>query len=826
MISIKKNQIAYSYLAIFIVSLFCISLELFLTRILNLKAWNHVVYTVIPFAMLGYGIGANIVLLYNDFFRRFRTDRLTALILFLISFTGLATALLIKDLPIRVEYILLIFQNFKAIAMLLLAYTIFMIPFILLGFLVVYLFYNNPQESHRLYFFDLLGAGLGAYLFFPLINHFAVFHSLGILSFVCFSLAIWVLFPAKKIILSIVFLFSFFTFFSFTPEPIHYSIDPRKGWEWIPGYFYKKDYEYWISRWHPLGRTDLFRIKDEKTRADIYESNPGTFDINLDPLPEFSYFSTNFLAGTPVYELSNEGLAKKHSQIKLFSQRMEVAYALLNNPKVLVIGVGGGRDIFMAHTHGAREIIGAEINPGIVKEMSPGGRMYEYSGRIYTSDNTKVYPIDGRHLVKRTKPNSVDLIILNGVDTFSGLSSGAYAYAESYLYTKEAIEDYLRILKDNGLINIYRWAFPKMPREELRLEAIALEALKSVDAQKPWEHIIIGLHDWSIFLIKKTPFTSQEKETIFDYFKKHDIVSVYPAEERVKKSGFSLKVFDLYVKCFQEHAQKSCENDYPYDISVVTDDAPFFYKYYKLRSLNPFHPLAVHHTGPIIFFTQALIFLQAVTFILLFIFLPLVVHRKKDFKNLPTASIMPFILFFGCLGAGFMFIEISLMQRFVLLLGSPIHSISVVLAILLTATGIGSLMVPSLEKIAKSKNTLLSNVTFLLVLYLAVIIMLGTNIYNFFMGFSFLIRILVVSAILFPAGILLGVFFPSGMRLISKDNNRAVAWAWGINCGFSVLGSILSIIIAQFQGFNIVLLLAGALYFLALFSFKKLGQCL
>lgn len=817
----KKNT--NSYLAIFLVSLHCIALELFLTRILNLKAWNHVVYTVIPFAMLGYGIGANIVLVFNDFFRKYKADRLIAWLLFLIAYTSFTTAGLIKDLPIRVDYILSIFTSFQAISMLLLAYTLFMIPFLFMGFLVVYLFLNNREEGHKLYFFDLLGAGLGAYVFFPLINHLAIFQSLSCLSFACLLLAAFLLFPAKKIFLSCLGGLSFFIFLLIFPEPGNYSIDPKKGWEWIPGYFQQKDYQHLISQWHPLGRTDAFRITDEKTRARLYRNNL-TFEINVDPPPEFSYFSTNFLAGTPVYEFSKKGLAKNHSQIKPFSQVVEVAYTLLQKPKVFVIGVGGGRDIFMAHTHGAQEIIGAEINTGIVKEMSPGGRMYEYSGRIYTSKNTKIYAVDGRHLVKTLEPKSLDLIILNGVDTFSGLSSGAYAYAESYLYTQNAIEDYLRVLKDDGIINLFRWAFPKRPREELRLQAIALAALKKAGVRKPWDHIMIGLKEWSIFLIKKTPFTPEEREIVNEYFRKHGVLTLYPAEEWLEKSDNPLTPFAQYARNFRQNTQRNFERSYPYDISVITDDNPFFYKYYKFNSFNLFHPYAVHHTGPIVFLTQAMILLQAILFIFLFIFFPLVLFKKKALKNMPTTSILPFIVFFGCIGTGFMFIEIPLMQRFVLLLGNPIYSISVVLAVLLTATGTGSLLVPSLEKMAKSKNTLLSRTTLCLFLYLGLLIVLGTNIFNFFMEFPFLARVLLVSMILFPAGFLLGIFFPSGLRLICHDDNNTIAWAWGINCGFSVLGSILSIIIAQFRGFNMVLILACILYFLAYLSFKRMGR--
>ena len=88
--------------------------------------------------------------------------------------------------------------------------------------------------------------------------------------------------------------------------------------------------------------------------------------------------------------------------------------------------------------------------------------------------------------MKRLEPGSFDLIVLNGVDTFSGLTTGAYAYAESYLYTKNAVMDYLRVIRDNGVINFNRWLFPDQPRETLRLYAIALDALKASGAAKPW----------------------------------------------------------------------------------------------------------------------------------------------------------------------------------------------------------------------------------------------------------------------------------------------------------------------------------------------------
>ena len=105
-------------------------------------------------------------------------------------------------------------------------------------------------------------------------------------------------------------------------------------------------------------------------------------------------------------------------------------------------------------------------------------------------------------------------------------------------------------------------------------------------------------------------------------------------------------------------------------------------------------------------------------------------------------------------------------------------------------------------------------------------IVAGTAIYDKFIIYSLLIRVLLVSALLFPLGFCLGIYFPLGMQLISQDHKEALPWAWGINSGFSVLGSILSIILAQFFGFNTILMLALVIYLIGLLSFRKMSQVL
>lgn len=557
----------------------------------------------------------------------------------------------------------------------------------------------------------------------------------------------------------------------------------------------------------------------------MFTSNRGTFEINVEPPPDVAYISTNFLAGSPIYALSNEGIAKRSSILQLFSQDMEVAYTLVKDPKVTIIGVGGGRDIFMAKTHGASQIVGAEINPGIYKEMMPGGKMYDFSGRMYTAPNTAIENIDGRNLVKRLPSGSQDIVILNGVDTFSGLSSGAYAYAESYLYTQEAVEDYMRVLNDKGILNVYRWTFDDMPREELRLHAIILSALDKIGVKNPEDHVLIGLAGWSIFLVRKTPFTPQERAMVFDYFRKHKVAPVFPAEEWLKKGGSIGLVFNDYAVLFKKHMQGYLERMYKYDISVVNDDKPFFYKYYKLSLFNPFKAVAAHYSGTVIFLTQGLIFLQALIFIALFVMLPLFVFKKQGITALPAGSVKPFVLYFACLGLGYMFIEIALMQRFTVLLGSPIYSISLVLAVLLGGSGCGSFAIEGLEKrFGLNGPKMIHVMTAAVVVYVLALIMLGIRVYDMFMPMNLLWRMVIVAVLTFPLGFFLGVFFPCGLKAGCRHHAQTIPWAWGINCGFSVLGSILVIMIAQFLGFNHVLILACVIYLAAALAFNRLSK--
>jgi hypothetical protein len=334
-----------------------------------------------------------------------------------------------------------------------------------------------------------------------------------------------------------------------------------------------------------------------------------------------------------------------------------------------------------------------------------------------------------------------------------------------------------------------------------------MAALEDLGVERPSSHIMVGAYQkWSVLLIKKTPFTSKEREALLNYFHSQDMTPLFPRKtSKIKKNRSN--PFVQYTQALKNGTADQFLENYPYDVSVVTDDKPFFYKYYKFHWQNPFKLEYDRHSGTMIFITQIAVLVQALIFIALFIFVPLVKFRMSDIQNIPSYLVMPFITYFSCLGVGFMAIEIPLMQKFVLLLGSPIYSISVTLTALLIFSGLGSLLSSKLQD-----KLNLFHLTGVLIIVIGAQVAINHLWLNQISVLAFWLRAVIVGLLLLPVGLCLGMYFPTGLRLFGKSYPSTIAWAWGLNCAFSVLGSILSIILAQYFGFNFILVLALGIY--------------
>jgi len=133
-------------------------------------------------------------------------------------------------------------------------------------------------------------------------------------------------------------------------------------------------------------------------------------------------------------------------------------------------------------------------------------------------------------------------------------------------------------------------------------------------------------------------------------------------------------------------------DDYRFDVRPITDDAPYFWNFARLSDvvrdvgepIDSFDPEA--GTGE-----RVLLLLLAIAllFAAVFLLLPFVAIRR-DWKALPHKPISA--LYFASLGFGFLFFEITLIQRLTLFLGYPTYSLTVTLASILLFTGVGALL--------------------------------------------------------------------------------------------------------------------------------------
>jgi hypothetical protein len=165
------------------------------------------------------------------------------------------------------------------------------------------------------------------------------------------------------------------------------------------------------------------------------------------------------------------------------------------------------------------------------------------------------------------------------------------------------------------------------------------------------------------------------------------------------------------------------------------------------------------------------------------------------------------MLYFAAIGLAFMMVEIGQLERLIVFLGHPIYGLTVVLFTLLAASSLGS--------VASARR---GRWLWLLPLVLAVFVIFSPALTRAFVFASAPVRIVVSAALLFPCGFLMGMAFPVGMQTASSNEQAPQAWYWAINGAFSVIASVLAVVVAVFWGVTATLIAGLAAYCLALLA--------
>ncbi len=764
--------------------------ELALTRIFSVTMYYHFAFLAISIALFGLSAsGVYVFVARRWLLAREPSGLLAGHALAFAAVTVLALALLVR-IRVGLNYSP---QNLR---LMLAIYALAALPFFAGGAVVSLALTRFAAAVNVVYAADLAGAAAGCLLLIPLLNSVGAPGAMLVASLTAALAAVLFQAPGRRarVVLAAALLAGI-------PAGVQLSSAAP---------FDVRD-----TKGHAGDRV-LFSRWNSFSRVAVYDRGHGDWSMSpryTGPRPDSRFMDIDSAASTPIVRFDGDlsRVTSLRHELTSLAYYLRQATTASGAPgfRALVIGPGGGRDLLSALLFGAGHVDGVEINPIIANDVMRGA-FRDYSGGIYTHPNVSIAVDDGRSFVRR-RPDRYDVVQASLVDTWAATAAGAYTLSENSLYTVEAFTDYLDHLTDGGMVTITRWVF-----DGLRLVALAQEACarRGCDAS---DRLAIVQHDKvATFLFKRTAFTSAEVSALRRISAELAFTVLYAPDDRASDRGRAFAAADpaarLRETSLDDYARLILSSDrhafyarYVQDVRPTTDDRPFFFHTTRLE-----HQLQAAFGRNMLFGNglSALLTLMGISAVLvgLFIVGPLAIAGRGALRpGWPR-----WLAYFGSLGAGFMLIEVALLQQFVLLLGHPVYSLTVTLFSLLLGTGIGSYLSRTIDP-ADVHHKLRQALLGVVVIAIAAIWLLPPLITAAIPAPRW-VRIVAAAAVLVPAGAMMGVALPAGMRLLHARQPSLVPWAWGMNGALSVMGSTLAIFIAMNWGFSVTLLAGAAAY--------------
>jgi hypothetical protein len=460
--------------------------------------------------------------------------------------------------------------------------------------------------------------------------------------------------------------------------------------------------------------------------------------------------------------------------------------------RTCIVGAGGGKDVLASLAAGARHVTAVEVNPLIANGVMLG-QYKAFTGGLYERSDVELHVEDGRSFLRRS-PGLYDVILISMVDTSAATAAGAYALAENTLYTVDAFSDFLSHLAPGGILTVSSVSLEGLA-VGARLASVARAALteRGIDAsrsvavvQTPWltaEHATMNN-----VLIKPSGFSAEERGAVAKAASDLGFGIGYLPGQSEPPAGPPEQHWIGRILAEHDEAVLSRERDeWPLDVSPVDDDRPYFF--YQNRFRDGFRALLSpgdHHLFGNGLVVLLKVLVAAVLMVATCIFAPLLWMGRRT-KAKGTGRLFGFdLVFVACLGLGYMFLEIGLIQRFLPYLGTPTHTLTAVLLVLLLSGGIGARAFGGAT--SRTKQRLFVG----LVAY-AVGVTLGFPfVARATVGLPLGARAVIVAVFLAPLGAMMGVPLPSGLSSVRARDESRVPWLWGVNGAASVLGSVVA----------------------------------
>jgi hypothetical protein len=820
------------YLAILLLSAAFLLLELTLIRLFAVQQFYHFAFMAISLALLGAGASGSLLSIWQ---RRFNPAGLSLAF----AVTAVLAYLLINYVPFDSFSIAWDRRQIFYLAIYFLAAAG---PFLFGGLLVGgELMAAGAKEgagSHLVYGANLIGAGLGCVITLPALSAFGGEGALILAAMVAAlaGLLFWLqeavpqlaaksasflagltAAPHPLLGLSLLaFLLAGLAVLAWPPALLAQQLSPYKT---LPTLSQAIDARHTLTAWDATARVDVVESSSIHLMPGLSLLSP----VGPPPQAGLMLDGDNLM---PIVGLPPE--SEQAQQLAAYTPG-GLVYRLRPGGQTLILESGTGMEVWLALAAGAEEITAVEDNRLILEILQNQYR--DFSHALYNHPRVTVVNQAGRVFARTTPPGSYQVVTVALTDPHRPVTSGAYSLTEDYTYTVEAFADYLQALEEAGILTVTRWL--QTPPSESGRTFGAVAAALAHQGYDPAEHLVAfrSLRTMTI-LAAKRPFTPAEIDTIRAFLRDRNFDAVYfPGIQADDLNRYNILSEPVYHNLFKAILDNPAQTyaGYRFDIRPPTDNRPFFFHYFRWRQ-TPEILATLGMTwqpfgGSGYFVLVALLLLVGLA-AALFILGPLLFWHfwRGPLVATPAAANrarrVPFwrlrvLIYFAGLGLGFLFVEIPLAQRFILVLGQPVTALAVILFAVLLFSGLGSLTV---------RRWSLRWALALLVVAVALYPLLLAPFSTWALTLPEWGRLLASVLLIAPLGYLMGLPFASGLRVLEQADPALVPWAWAINGSFSVISAVLAVIVALSWGFTAVLWLGAAAYLAAFLAFFNMWQ--
>jgi hypothetical protein len=792
-----------SAVAVFLISAAVIGLELALMRCFSIAVWHNFSYLVISTALLGFGASGTLLSFAGPWLdRRFSVAVTVLALLFAVSVSLCFRAA--QALPLEPRYVL--YSRREALLMLA-HHLLILVPFFLAACAIGLSLSHQGGRVHLIYAANLIGGGAGA----------------------AFALGLMYLLPAERLLHPMAALAG--------AAALVWAVNTRRrgllvpallvgallaaGWAFLPLRLRLDAYKTLAQMrlWEEQGNaTHLATLQSPRARLDVYDSPllHQTMFADLTtrslPPPQVAILADGDLAAT-VFKIGSPDAA----QI-LDSTPMALAYRLVPAARVLLLGEGGGTDVWLARRMGAVHVTIVQPNPQIVELLR--GRLAALGGAALSGPDVTVAVSDPRSFLEQSKER-FDIIQLAMTEGMAAGASGLLSLHEDFLLTREGLALCIEHLTGRGMVTVTRgWQSP--PRDNVKLFATLLASLDSLGAESPGTRLV-QVRNWlaATTLAFAEPVGADRCRLLESAARDLNLdVESAPCAgllnaEQIHQTEGPEGTGESWFRYADEELLagrgEGLFRGWAYNIRPPTDDSPYFYNFFRWKSL----PRFVQAYGEL-WMTRlelgyvVLVFalVQALVAGAVLILLPLV--RLRSSRGVTGRSAT--CAFFALLGLGYLMLEMACIMKFTRLLGDPIYAAAGALTSFLVFSGVGSMasarLCPSPRQAVRAGALGAACLAILCLLALDPAI-------SALAGWPLSARFAASVALAAPLAFLMGWPFPNGLTLLQRSNSALIPWAWGTNGFASVAASPLAVMIAIGWGYRSVFALSAALYALA-----------